>query len=174
MSLEYAATLIRIKFFCNTLFNDMISTADIIEQQMRWQGDFYSVIVFDAVLWDIFNTYYISRFACSDILWVLDVMVLIGKVEFSLQRSGSIPQLSIWDLLWTNWHWDRFLSQRFGLLMPATILPILLTHKSLEVFTFFVAAMPKDLSLQFSWGRMINKLERLKDVFLFVGMKVIN
>jgi hypothetical protein len=27
---------------------------------------------------------------------------------------GSIPGRSMWDLWWTKWHWDRFLSEYFG------------------------------------------------------------
>jgi hypothetical protein len=40
---------------------------------------------------------------------------------------------SVWDLWWTEWHWDRFFSEFFGspLSIQYTISPLLCTHLSL-------------------------------------------
>jgi hypothetical protein len=34
--------------------------------------------------------------------------------QFSSRFPGSIP--AVWDLWWTTWHWERFLSEYFSLL----------------------------------------------------------
>jgi hypothetical protein len=30
------------------------------------------------------------------------------------RRPGFAPGQSMWDLWWTEWHWDRFFSELFG------------------------------------------------------------
>jgi hypothetical protein len=40
------------------------------------------------------------------------------KAKFSpshCRGPGSIPGQSMWDLLWTKWHWDRFFPKYFGI-----------------------------------------------------------
>jgi hypothetical protein len=41
---------------------------------------------------------------------------------------GSRPGQSIWDLWWTKWHWDRFLSEFFGFYLSYHSTVALQTH----------------------------------------------
>jgi hypothetical protein len=43
----------------------------------------------------------------NNTLFSLQVMQSAGGL-------GSLQDQSMWDLWWTKWHWDRFLSEFFG------------------------------------------------------------
>jgi hypothetical protein len=63
--------------------------------------------------------------------------------SLSLWRPGFAPGSIQWDLWWTKWHWDRFLSESYG--FPLSILfrgfkkkkkkPTTLTHSFIHPFT---------------------------------------
>jgi hypothetical protein len=51
---------------------------------------------------------------------------------------GSIPEQSMWNLWWTSWYWDRFLSQHFNSLSVSFYQSSILTFHSSIIDTTFV------------------------------------
>jgi hypothetical protein len=43
---------------------------------------------------------------------------------------GSIPGQSMWDLWWTQWHWDRFFTEYFGFPLSISCHPFSITWKN--------------------------------------------
>jgi hypothetical protein len=57
--------------------------------------------------------------------------------------TGSIPGQSMWDLLWTKWHWDRFFLEYFGFPLSISFHRYSIARKNEKKLIIFITGLHK-------------------------------